>query len=91
MHIKEIRFMAMSRLRELCIRNKWYTHGTNEEYDILLHKVYDDNYEYINLTTEKLAEIAVDIMEHSDLPVDYDVCCVMFELARAASVCFEVE
>ena len=42
------------------------------------------------MTTQKLAEIAADIMRHSDLPADYDLCCVMYELAKVCETYFEI-
>lgn len=88
--VKEIRTMTAEELRSLCIRKNWYTCGTTEEYANLLSMV-GESWEPVDLTTEKLAVIAEDILMHSDLPADYDVICVMFELANAATVCFDFE
>lgn len=85
--IQEIRTMTAEELRSLCIRKNWYTRGTNEEYENLL-SLTGSAWEPVHLTTEKLAEIATDIMCHSDMSPDYDLCCVMYELARACTVCF---
>lgn len=90
MKIIEKRTLSMYRLRNLCVRNNWYTRGTNEDYDRLLSSVHNDKYEAVEMTTEKLAELAEDIMRHSDMSADYDICCVMFELAEACVTCFEM-
>ena len=88
--IVEKRTLSMYRLRSLCVTNEWYTCGTNEEYANLLSSVHDDNFEPVEMTTQKLAEIAADIMRHSNMPADYDLCCVMYELAKVCETCFEI-
>lgn len=80
----ETRAMDSSKLRSLCIKNDWYTCGTNEEYGRLFARLHDEYGCPVNLTTEKLAEIAEDIMEHSDVR-GYTIATVMSELAR---VCY---
>ena len=59
---KEVRRLSGSDLRVLCIREDWYTGGTNEEYADLLNKT--NNIE--NITTDDIVEIAADIVEHSE-------------------------
>ena len=54
--------MDMSDLRNVCIRNDWYTRGTNDEYARLLTMVKDSK-----VTDSKLMKIAMDIYEHSDM------------------------
>ena len=88
--IVEKRTLSMYRLRSLCATNEWYTCGTNDDYANLLSSVRDDNFEPVEMTTQKLAEIAEDIMRHSDMPADYDLCCVMYELAKVCETCFEI-
>ena len=91
MTIKETRTLSAWDLRNLCAKRNWYTQGTNEDYDCLLSSLRDSDYEPVEITTEKLAEIAADILRHSDMPVDYDLCCVMFEVAKVCDTCFTME
>lgn len=88
--VKEVRTMTAEELRSLCICNNWYTWGTNEEYANLLSMV-GNPWEPVNLTTEKLHAIAADILDHSEGREGEDITCVMFELAEAATVCFDFE
>lgn len=85
---KEFRSLSGNDLRALCIRNNWYTRGTCEEYERLFSLLHDERGCPENMTTEKLAEVAEDIMEHSDI-TDYTITAVMFELARACNTFFE--
>ena len=85
----ETRTMSACDLRGLCIRHNWYTCGTCEEYDRLFDRLYDSDGCPVHLTTEKLAEIAADIMEHSRI-TDYTITSVMYELARTACTCFDI-
>lgn len=85
---KEFRSLSSDDLRTLCIRNNWYTRGTCEEYERLFGLLHDELGCPENMTTDKLAEIAEDIMEHSDI-TDYTITAVMFELARACNTFFE--
>lgn len=62
----ETRTMSAYELRRLCIKNNWYTHGTNEEYMQLFAKLRDENHMAVEMTTEKLVELAEDIYRHSD-------------------------
>lgn len=84
----ETRTMDATTLRSVCIVNSWYTRGTNAQYNGLFDRLHDERGDLAHLTTAKLAEIAQDIAEHSDLPEGYDVPAVMFELARRCTVCF---
>ena len=86
----ETRVLDMYKLRSLCIEHDWYTCGTNEEYDALFDRLYDEIGCLVNMTTEKLAEIADDIMEHSRIS-DYTITSVMAEMARACYTYFEEE
>ena len=86
MNIVELRYLTANRLRRLCIECGWYVFGTNEEYGRLLDSLYDSNHEPIHLTTEKLYEIAIDIVKHSD--PDLDVTNVMFSLADRCTTYF---
>ena len=57
---KEVRILHSTDLRALCIREAWYTGGTNEEYYKLFEMADKDN-----ITTDDIVEIATDIIEHS--------------------------
>lgn len=82
MKFTETRILDSSKLRSVCIKNDWYTCGTNEEYGRLFARLHDADGCPANMTTEKLAEIATDIWEHSEI-TDYTITTVMYELARA--------
>ena len=71
----EKRKMLAFDLRTLCVKKDWYTHGNNEAYENLLHRV--DSTE--NITTDDMVEIAADIIEHSEMSVD-----------ELENVCFEL-
>lgn len=86
----ETRTLCASDLRALCIRNDWYTCGTCEEYNRLFERLYDSDGCPVNLTAQKLAEIAEDIMIHSEIS-DYTVTAVMFELNKACTVVFDAD
>lgn len=57
---REIRRIDSSTLRSLCIRENWYTGGTNAEYCNLLDMTNKDN-----ITTDDIVEMATDIISHS--------------------------
>lgn len=76
----EIRTMDDFTLRGICIKNHWYTRGTCDQYGKLFDRLLQDG-RPANLTTAKLAEIAADIMAHSDMEPDYQMEDVMFALA----------
>ena len=95
MSYKESRTLQASELRTLCIRKNWYTCGDNDEYYALFGRLRS-GFQAAEMTTEKLAEIAADIHQHSDerdckdgyLP---DIPGIMFELAKICDTCFEEE
>lgn len=58
----EQRRIGAEDLRTLCILHDWYSRGTCKEYDKLFQKACSID----NLTTEDIADIAEDIIEHSD-------------------------
>lgn len=89
MKFTETRILDSSKLRATCIKNDWYTCGTNEEYSNLFAKLHDEYGCPENMTTEKLAEIAEDIWQHSRV-TDYTITTVMFELARACYTYFDI-
>lgn len=86
MKYTEHRTLSADKLRALCIKNDWYTCGDCEEYENLFNRLHDENGDRVEMTTEKLAEIASDILEHSD--TDYNIPNIMFELARACFTYF---
>lgn len=89
MKFNEIRTMSVSKLRSVCIKNNWYTRGTNEEYYRLFDRLHDCCGCPEHLTTEKLVEIAEDIWKHSQI-TDYTIETVLFELARNCYTTFDV-
>lgn len=85
----ETRHLFTDKLRALCIRCNWYTRGTNADYSALMDSLMDEFGYPVEITTDKLVEIATDIMEHSVI-TDYTMDAVLFELARACTTYFEV-
>ena len=86
---KEIRTLSAYSLRELCIRQNWYTRGDNAEYE---HLLLDLAANKDHLTTEDIIEIAEDIVAHSapkDLQECYDIGSVAWEVNRACYVSFQ--
>lgn len=67
MKFTEIRTIGASDIRKLCIKNDWYTRGTNDQY---AHLLYDLGEWKENLTTEDIVEIAEDIIAHSNIEAD---------------------
>ena len=91
MKFKETRSLSMSKLRQICIDHGWYTCGDNEEYDHLLNMVYDSDLGCsVNITTEKLVEIAEDIIDHSEIE-DYSIETVLYILAKGCYHYFDLE
>lgn len=80
MKFKEIRYLDSDKLRSLCIHQNWYTKGTSEEYEHLMDRSYDSFGISLDMTTEKLAEVARDILDHSD--TDYPLTSIMYAIAR---------
>lgn len=89
MKFTETRTLSASKLRSICIKNDWYTCGTNDEYSRLFDRLTDCCGCPENLTTDKLVEIAEDIMEHSEI-TDYTIESVLFELARCCFTYFDI-
>ena len=89
MKITEIRLLAPYKLRALCIEQNWYTKGTNAEYDHLLRDLTHDGHEH--MTTEDIEAVAMDIMEHSDIDEEQDVCSIMWLINEASSTVFVKE
>lgn len=59
--MKEIRKIDNMKVRQLCIQEKYYTSGTNEDYDNLLFHLCNKE----DISLEDLEEIAADILFHS--------------------------
>lgn len=57
---KVIRRLSSDALKILCIERKWYTNGTNEEYNGMLARTQKEN-----ITSDDIVEIANDIYLHS--------------------------
>ena len=83
---KEVRTLTAYNLRELCIRQNWYTCGDNAEYE---HLLYDLAASKSHLTTEDIIEIAEDIAAHSALREFYDIGGIAWEVNRACNVSFQ--
>lgn len=92
---KEVRKLCSSDLRSLCIKENWYTGGTNDEYFNLMQMTEKDN-----ITTDDIVEIATDIIEHSNVAVEKYMKCdglsfgecytyVMYLIAEKCYVYFE--
>lgn len=94
MKIKETRRIDFYDLRNLCIRNNWYTRGSNDEYEKTLQFARRND-----MNTENLGTVAMDIVKHSDAscfadcyangvhPVEH----VLFLLAEITTSLFFVE
>ena len=92
---REVRRLGSMELRSLCIKEDWYTGGTNEEYAVLMDMANREN-----ITTDDIVEMATDIYEHSESAMDrlkraagYDIgdCLkhIMFAIAERCTTCFE--
>ena len=84
----ETRTLSASALRSLCIEHDWYTCGDNEEYEHLFSMLHNEYGVPEEMTTDKLAEIAEDIMKHSEI-TDYTITTVMFAIARKCTSYFD--
>lgn len=82
--IVETRKIFWNDLRNLCIRNNWYTCGTVKEYQKMLNICDKDN-----ITTNDIVKIAQDIMDHSSKNDDRELTSYCFEVARIATILFE--
>lgn len=84
--IVETRKIFWDDLRNLCIKNHWYTCGTVKEYQKMLDICKKDN-----ITTKDIVKIAQDIMEHSNKEenADRELTNYCFEIARIAVSLFE--
>lgn len=80
--IIEHRCMQVCRLRSYCIKNDYFLHGTNAEYEAMFDLIRSGN--GYDLTTETLYQVAKAIYDHScwEMYDDVSVVDVMAELAR---------
>ncbi len=90
--IVERRRLKKMDVRDICIENGLYTKGTNAEYDWMFARWDSD----LDVSNEKLEEIARDIWEHSDqerlMDDGWEFNSVMYVLAkRRVSFFDEVE
>jgi hypothetical protein len=88
MKIIEKRTMGKLNLTALCIRKGWYTEGTKEACSKLLDLLVDEDGNLATMTTEKLAEIAENILAHSDKPL-LKITDVMSELNKNCVTIFK--
>lgn len=88
--MKETRKIQIDRVRSMCINNDYYTHGTCEDYAEMFEMCKVEN-----PTTEDFAEIATDILYHSDkrkmkertgLSTHELRKCIMFELINDCTI-----
>ncbi|WP_206458728.1 hypothetical protein [Anaerovorax sp. IOR16] len=64
---KEIRKIEAIEIRGLCIRQNWYTMGSNEEYGDMLSNAS----KLKNVTTLDIMQIAYNFALHSELDADH--------------------
>lgn len=81
----EVRKICRDDLRNLCIRQQWYTKGDCRAYEKLLDMC--DEYNYLDNT--RLYMMASDIIAHSNTENGETVTSVMFELVRLCVVTFD--
>lgn len=80
--IKEDRIITRKNLKQLCIDFDLYTLGTSEEYEEMLKSAVFEGH----LTTERIVEIAKNILEHSETDMELGSLCA--EINRAAYTFF---
>lgn len=88
--IIETRTLSMEDLRKLCIKNNYYTEGTNDEYDRFLTSVKG-----VEMTKSQIYYLAVNIFTHSDienngLSTDEIIASIMYNIAEACYTVFTV-
>lgn len=80
--ITENRIINRKNLKQLCVDFDLYTLGTSEEYEEMLKSAVFEGH----LTTEKIVEIAKNILEHSETDIELGSLCA--EINRAAYTFF---
>ena len=88
--IQETRTLSATDLRSLCIREGWYTRGTNKEYTNLLTEMI--KYGTGHLNTDDLVAIGQDIITHSLIDPQMGLTDIMWYINQACRTVFrEVE
>ena len=84
---REVKKIEASRIRGLCIKNNWFTQGTNRDYDRLL----DYGFSGRDITTDELVEMAEMICDFSDYESikEYEFTSIMYELNECCYTFFE--
>lgn len=93
MKIKEIRTLSAFDLRNLCIRQNWFTKATNPEYDRFLTRTRKRNGDYIHMTADRLLTLALEVQQYSD-PETYEglgLEGIVYSLCKICHSCFTVE
>lgn len=80
--MKEIRTIGVENLRNLCINCNLYTRGNSAEYSKMLNMAADQKH----LTTEKIVEIAKNILNHSNTDIELTSLC--FTINKVANTFF---
>lgn len=70
MTIKEIKKIDADKLRNMCIRNNWYTCGTTSDYNNMFKMCQRDN-----ITVNQIYKITKDIYEHTNVDTVKQGCC----------------
>ena len=78
MRFTEHRFLDEEDVRELCIRERYYTCGDNAAYKAMLNYIFDIEEKWQSVTVEHLQHIAEDIKAHSNTV--YEVQSIMYQL-----------
>ena len=63
---KEMRYYLIDQIRRACIKNEWYTCGTNEEYEAMFDMATDP----VDEGRKMIEPVAMDIWKHSDNDVE---------------------
>ena len=88
--VQEIRKINGNDLRNLCIKENWFTCGNNEEYS----KIFDFVYDKKEIDLNDIQQLAIYIYEHSEMShyTDYQEMLqdVMYKLNEIATNYFEL-
>lgn len=79
----ETRKLYYDDLRQLCIKNNWYTQGNCKDYENMLNMSEKDN-----ITTNDIVAIATDIMNHSN-DNERELTSYCFEIAKICNTFFK--
>lgn len=80
MKIKEIRKLSVTAFCKACEENNWYTAGTGDEWKKLMQKLSDDFWDDKHMSTERLQELAEEVVANSRLHNGEGVAEVMWVL-----------